>query len=97
MRVLVVEDTPELARQLKQRLEGEGYAVDAAADGEEGRFLGETEPYDAVILDLGLPKIDGLTVLRSWRRTGMAVPVLILYVVVQRYVIEGVANSGLKG
>ncbi len=78
MRVLVVEDTPELARQLKQRLEGEGYAVDTAADGEEGRFLGETEPYDAVILDLGLPKIDGLTVLRSWRRAGIAVPVLIL-------------------
>lgn len=78
MRVLVVEDTPELARQLKQRLEGEGYAVDTAADGEEGRFLGETEPYDAVILDLGLPKVDGLTVLRSWRRAGMAVPVLIL-------------------
>ncbi|MBK1837475.1 response regulator transcription factor [Azospirillum sp. YIM B02556] len=78
MRVLVVEDTPELARQLRQRLEGEGYAVDAAADGEEGRFLGETEPYDTVILDLGLPKIDGLTVLRSWRRKGVAVPVLIL-------------------
>lgn len=78
MRVLVVEDTSELARQLKQRLEGEGYAVDTAADGEEGRFLGETEPYDAVILDLGLPKVDGLTVLRSWRRAGMAVPVLIL-------------------
>ncbi|MCM8736186.1 response regulator transcription factor [Azospirillum sp. A1-3] len=78
MRVLVVEDTPELARQLKQRLEGEGYAVDTAADGEEGRFLGETEAYDAVILDLGLPKVDGLTVLRSWRRAGMAVPVLIL-------------------
>ncbi|CAO3357257.1 response regulator [Azospirillum palustre] len=78
MRVLVVEDTADLVRQLKQRLEGEGYAVDTAADGEEGRFLGETEPYDAVILDLGLPKIDGLTVLRSWRRAGMAVPVLIL-------------------
>ena len=78
MRVLVVEDTPELARQLKQRLEGEGYAVDTAGDGEEGRFLGETEPYDAVILDLGLPKIDGLTVLRAWRRADMAVPVLIL-------------------
>ncbi|WP_376960039.1 response regulator transcription factor [Azospirillum sp. A26] len=78
MRVLVVEDTAELARQLKQRLEGEGYAVDTAADGEEGRFLGETEPYDAAILDLGLPKIDGLTVLRSWRRAGVAVPVLIL-------------------
>lgn len=78
MRVLVVEDTPELAEQLKQRLEGEGYAVDLAADGEEGQFLGETEPYDAVILDLGLPKIDGLTVLRSWRRDGMTAPVLIL-------------------
>lgn len=78
MRVLVVEDTPELARQLKQRLEGEGYAVDTAGDGEEGRFLGETEPYDAVILDLGLPKVDGLTVLRSWRRAGRTVPVLIL-------------------
>ena len=78
MRVLVVEDTADLARQLKQRLEGEGYAVDTAADGEEGRFLGETEPYDAVIIDLGLPKVDGLTVLRSWRRAGMAVPVLIL-------------------
>ncbi|PWC36048.1 response regulator transcription factor [Azospirillum sp. TSO35-2] len=78
MRVLVIEDTLELARQLTQRLEGEGYAVDTAADGEEGRFLGETEPYDAVILDLGLPKVDGLTVLRSWRRTGMTAPVLIL-------------------
>ncbi|BAI73811.1 DNA-binding two-component response regulator (plasmid) [Azospirillum sp. B510] len=78
MRVLVVEDTPELARQLTQRLAREGYAVDGAADGEEGRFLGETEPYDAVILDLGLPKIDGLTVLRGWRRAGISVPVLIL-------------------
>ncbi len=78
MRVLVVEDTLELAQQLKQRLEGEGYAVDLATDGEEGQFLGETEPYDAVILDLGLPKIDGLTVLRSWRREGITTPVLIL-------------------
>ena len=78
MRVLVVEDTLELAQQLKQRLEGEGYAVDLATDGEEGQFLGETEPYDAVILDLGLPKIDGLTVLRSWRRDGITTPVLIL-------------------
>jgi two-component system OmpR family response regulator len=78
MRVLVVEDTPDLGRQLTQRLEAEGYAVDLAADGEEGQFLGQTEPYDAVILDLGLPKVDGLSVLRSWRRGGVTVPVLIL-------------------
>jgi two-component system, OmpR family, response regulator len=78
MRVLIVEDTTELARQLTQRLEADGYAVDCAGDGEEGQFLGETEPYDAVILDLGLPKIDGLSVLRSWRRGGMTAPVLIL-------------------
>ncbi|KAA0571054.1 response regulator transcription factor [Azospirillum sp. B21] len=78
MRVLVVEDTPDLGRQLKLRLEAEGYAVDLATDGEEGRFLGETEPYDAVVLDLGLPKIDGLSVLRGWRRNAVTMPVLIL-------------------
>lgn len=78
MRVLIVEDTADLARQLTQRLEADGYAVDCAGDGEEGQFLGETEPYDAVILDLGLPKIDGLSVLRNWRRGGVTVPVLIL-------------------
>ncbi|MBP2229448.1 response regulator [Azospirillum agricola] len=78
MRILVVEDNAELARQLAQRLEAEGYAVDRAADGEDGQFLGETEPYDAAILDLGLPKVDGLSVLRSWRRNAVTVPVLIL-------------------
>ncbi len=78
MRVLIVEDTAELARQLAQRLGGEGYAVDHAADGEEGQFLGETEPYDAIILDLGLPTIDGLSVLRRWRDGGVTAPVLIL-------------------
>ena len=78
MRVLVVEDTPDLGRQLTQRLEAEGYAVDLATDGEQGQFLGETEPYDAVILDLGLPKIDGLSVLRTWRRNAVTIPVLIL-------------------
>lgn len=78
MRLLVVEDDPALARQLAERLEGEGYAVDRAADGEEGRFLGETEPYDAIVLDLGLPRVDGLTVLRSWRAQGVATPVIIL-------------------
>ncbi|AWK87710.1 response regulator [Azospirillum thermophilum] len=78
MRILVVEDDPTLSRQLRDTLTAEGYAVDTAPDGEEGGFLGETEPYDAVVLDLGLPKVDGLTVLRSWRRQGIAVPVLIL-------------------
>ncbi|MBB3267118.1 two-component system OmpR family response regulator [Azospirillum sp. OGB3] len=78
MRLLVVEDDPALAQQLAERLEGEGYAVDRAADGEEGQFLGETEPYDAIVLDLGLPRVDGLTVLRSWRAGGIATPVIIL-------------------
>lgn len=78
MRLLVVEDDPALARQLAERLEGEGYAVDRAADGEEGQFLGETEPYDAIVLDLGLPRVDGLTVLRSWRTGGITAPVIIL-------------------
>ncbi|HTO81813.1 MAG TPA: response regulator transcription factor [Methylomirabilota bacterium] len=78
MRVLVVEDDPDLARQLKDALTGAGYAVDVACDGEEGHFLGDTEPYDVVILDLGLPKIDGLTVLGRWRRARRKMPVLIL-------------------
>ena len=78
MRVLVVEDEPALARQVADALRAAGFAVDVAADGEEGHFLGDTEPYDAVILDLGLPKIDGSTVLRRWRAAGRAMPVLIL-------------------
>ncbi len=78
MRILVVEDEPDLARQLKSALGDAGYAVDYAADGEEGHFLGDTEPYDAVILDLGLPVVDGVTVLKRWREAGRAMPVLIL-------------------
>jgi two-component system OmpR family response regulator len=78
MRVLIVEDDPDLARQLKGALSDAGYAVDHAADGEEGQFLGDTEPYDAIILDLGLPKIDGVSVLERWRKDGVATPVLIL-------------------
>jgi len=78
MRILVVEDEPNLARQVKQSLEDAGYAVDAAEDGEEGHFLGETEPYDAVVLDLGLPIMDGVSVLEKWRAAGLAMPVLIL-------------------
>jgi len=78
LRILVIEDNAELTRQIKSTLEHALYAVDVALDGEEGQFLGETEPYDAVILDLGLPKLDGLTVLQRWRASGNRVPVLIL-------------------
>jgi two-component system OmpR family response regulator len=78
MRLLVVEDDQDLNRQIVRALEEAGYAVDRAFDGEEGHFLGDTEPYDAVVLDVGLPKIDGITVLERWRRAGRVMPVLIL-------------------
>ena len=78
MRLLVVEDDPDLNRQLATALTDAGYVVDRAFDGEEGHFLGESEPYDAVILDIGLPKMDGISVLESWRRAGRFMPVLIL-------------------
>ncbi|MCC5979476.1 MAG: response regulator transcription factor [Salinarimonas sp.] len=78
MRILVVEDDATLNRQIVTMLEDAGYAVDKAFDGEEGQFLGETEPYDAVILDLGLPKIDGVSVLNAWRRAEKVMPVIIL-------------------
>ena len=78
MRVLVVEDDPRIARRLKSVLQDAGYAVDAVDNGEEAWFRGDTEDYDAVILDLGLPRMDGLTVLRKWREAGRDVPVLIL-------------------
>ena len=78
MRVLLVEDDSDLSRHLKQALTDAGYAVDQAPDGEEAAFLGENEPYDAVVLDLGLPKIDGVSVLEGWRRKNVHVPVLIL-------------------
>src|SRR5690606_3541185 len=78
MRILVVEDEPTLQRQLKSALEAGGYAVDAASDGEDGHFLGSTESYDAIVLDLGLPKMDGLKVLEAWRREGRTMPVLVL-------------------
>ncbi|CAH1652741.1 DNA-binding transcriptional dual regulator PhoP [Hyphomicrobiales bacterium] len=78
MRLLVVEDDKDLNRQIVTALENAGYAVDKAFDGEEGLYLGETEPYDAVILDLGLPKVDGVAVLQAWRRAGKTMPVLIL-------------------
>jgi two-component system OmpR family response regulator len=78
MRLLVVEDDPDLNRQLVTALQDSGYVVDSAKDGEEGHYLGDTEPYDAVVLDLGLPVIDGVSVLEKWRRAGRKMPVLIL-------------------
>ena len=78
MRLLVVEDDRDLNRQVATALEGAGYAVDRAYDGEEGWFLGDTEPYDAIVLDIGLPKRDGVSVLTAWRKSGRVTPVLIL-------------------
>jgi len=78
MRVLIVEDESLLANRLAATLGERGYAIDIAPDGEQGDFLVGTETYDAVILDLGLPRIDGLTLLERWRGAGIAVPVLVL-------------------
>jgi two-component system, OmpR family, response regulator len=78
MRILVVEDDKELNRQVCEALADAGYVVDTAFDGEEGHFLGDTEPYDAVVLDIGLPQMDGISVVERWRRDGRKMPVLIL-------------------
>lgn len=78
MRLLIVEDEPELAQQLESAMSRIGYAVDLADNGEDAWHLGETEPYDAVVLDLGLPVMDGIQVLERWRAAGRDVPVLIL-------------------
>jgi two-component system, OmpR family, response regulator len=78
MRLLLIEDEKDLNRQIFTALSEAGYVVDRAYDGENGHFLGDTEPYDAVILDIGLPKMDGVTVLEKWRRDGKTFPVLIL-------------------
>ena len=78
MRVLIVEDEARLSKQLACALSEAGYAVDCAADGEQADFLGQTERYDAIVLDLGLPKLDGLSVLRRWREAGLGMPVIVL-------------------
>ncbi len=78
MRILLVEDDKDLNRQLADSLESAGYVVDKAFDGEEGHFLGDTEPYDAVVLDIGLPEMDGITVLENWRQANRNMPVLML-------------------
>lgn len=78
MRMLVVEDEPTLAAQLADALRHAGYTVDTAADGATAHYMGEVETYDVVVLDLGLPVMDGLTVLKQWRAGGQGMPVLIL-------------------
>jgi two-component system OmpR family response regulator len=78
VRILVAEDEAPLARLLAAALGDAGYAVDVAGDGEQADFLAATETYDAVLLDLGLPRVDGLTLLRRWREAGSTVPVLVL-------------------
>jgi two-component system, OmpR family, response regulator len=78
MKILVAEDDPTLGEQIKAALGKEGHAVDLSARGKEVQYLGENEPYDLVVLDIGLPERDGLTILESWRRDGMVTPVIIL-------------------
>jgi two-component system OmpR family response regulator len=78
MKVLVVEDEPRIATDISAALKGSGIVVDVATDGEDAWFKGDTETYDAAILDLGLPKLDGLTVLKRWRTGGRRFPVLVL-------------------
>ncbi len=78
MRILIVEDEPTLRTQLAEALGAAGYAVDVADNGVDAHYMGDTEPYDAVVLDLGLPQMDGITVLRKWRAAGRGIPVLIL-------------------
>lgn len=78
MRILLVEDEPNLLQQITESLTAQGYVIDTAIDGAAAHYMASVENYDAVILDLGLPQIDGLTVLKRWRAEGLTMPVLIL-------------------
>jgi len=78
MKILVVEDDQQVARQIETSLKNAGYVVEVVHDGEEGLYMGRNESFDAVILDLGLPKIDGIKVLQQWRNENRDMPVLIL-------------------
>jgi two-component system, OmpR family, response regulator len=78
MKILLVEDDRRLAQEIAGALRHENFAVDIAVNGEDGQHLGETEAYDAAVLDLGLPKVTGGDVLRAWRKRGRHLPVLIL-------------------
>lgn len=78
MRILVVEDERRIVADLREALSGAGYVVETSRDGEDGWFRGDSEDFDAVVLDLGLPVVDGLTVLKRWRKAGRRMPVIIL-------------------
>ena len=78
MRILVVEDEKKVAGDLSRALQGSGHVVEQASDGEKAWFLGDTEDYDLVVLDLGLPKSDGLQVLKQWRANDRTMPILVL-------------------
>lgn len=78
MRALIVEDEPKIAQSLKNALESAGFVAEVAIDGEQAWFLGGTESYSVAVLDIGLPKLDGLSVLRNWRNEGVKMPVLLL-------------------
>ncbi len=78
MRILTVEDDERILAKMRAALEAAGYAVDTAENGEDAWFQGDTEDYDLIVLDLGLPKLDGLSVLKKWRAAGRAFPVLVL-------------------
>ncbi|TWI03059.1 DNA-binding response OmpR family regulator [Luteimonas cucumeris] len=78
MRCLVVEDDPDIQADLRRALEASGFVVDVAGDGERAWYLGDVENYDAAVLDLGLPRLDGLSVLRRWRAAGRAFPVIVV-------------------
>ena len=77
MRILVVEDEESLANQVAEALRQESYAVDMAHDGEEGHYLGDVEPYDLIVLDIGLPIMNGIEVLKKWRADKRKMPVLL--------------------
>ena len=78
MRILIVEDEEKIAQSIGRALEINGFVPEYASDGEDGWFKGGTEPYTAAVLDIGLPKLDGLSVLRKWRRDGVTIPVILL-------------------
>ena len=78
MRVLIVEDEPRICAEIEGALSAAGYGCDISVDGEDAWFRGDTEPYDLIVLDLGLPKMDGLAVLKRWRASGRQTPVLVL-------------------
>jgi two-component system response regulator PhoP len=78
MRLLIIEDEPNLREQIKQTMQQQGYAVDVAEDGRAGLFMGREYPFDLAIVDLGLPELSGIEVIKQWRELGKTFPILIL-------------------